>query len=92
MTSICAQGVPKDILRQDVDAFADDKGLDHIRDLLQRGALAAQSPTDIASIDELTGEDKQDLADEVTRRWHHPKILVSGGRCKEKIFLDHASC
>jgi hypothetical protein len=54
---------------QDVDQFAQEKGLQDIRELLQRGALAAQSPDAIDGINELTPEDKQDFSDEVMYKW-----------------------
>lgn len=62
-------GVPKEVLMQDVDQFAQEKGLQDIRELLQRGALAAQSPDAIDGINELTPEDKQDFSDEVMYKW-----------------------
>jgi hypothetical protein len=43
--------------------------------LLKKGALAAQSPSELETIPELDTEDVQALQDERTHRWRHPKIL-----------------
>jgi len=68
-------GVPKDQLLQDVDTFADENNLHDIKDLLRKGALAAQSPGAIEHIVELDDTDRQVLREEVTHRWKHPKTL-----------------
>jgi len=68
-------GVPKDQLLQDVDLFAEEQNLTEIRDLLRKGALAAQSPGAIEHIIELDETDRQILRDEVAHRWRHPKTL-----------------
>lgn len=60
---------------QDVEDFARDKDLEDILPLLRKGALVAQSPHEYENITELDENEKQDLREEVTRRWKHPKIL-----------------
>jgi hypothetical protein len=69
-------GIPKETLLQDVDEFAREKGLEDIRELLQRGALAAQHPENTQDIPELTAEEKQAFVDEVEHRWRHPKVTI----------------
>ena len=68
-------GIPKQELLEDVETFAQDKQLLDIVDLLKKGALAAQSPNSLESIEELSTSDVQALVEEKTRRWHHPKTL-----------------
>ena len=55
--------------------FADQHNLVEIRDLLRKGALAAQAPAAIEHIIELDEIDRQVLREEVTHRWKHPKTL-----------------
>ena len=43
--------------------------------LLRKGALAAQKPDNVDTIEELSAEEIQVLKEEETRRWHHPKTL-----------------
>jgi hypothetical protein len=68
-------GIPKAQLFDDVDNFADEYGLNDIRDLLRKGALVAQNPLGISRIAELDDADREALTVEVTRRWKHPKML-----------------
>jgi hypothetical protein len=49
--------------------------LTDIVDLLKKGALVAQNPDKLESIEELDQQDIQVLREEKTRRWHHPKTL-----------------
>lgn len=60
---------------QDVESFANENGLIDIIPLLRKGALAAQSPTAIEDISELSDREKACLRDEVLHRWRQPKIL-----------------
>ena len=60
---------------QDVDDFAKEKNLMDIIPLLRKGALAAQSPGDIDNIAELDEHERENLHEEITRRWKHPRIL-----------------
>jgi MFS family permease len=59
----------------DVEDFAKEADLMDELPLLQKGALAAQSPRDFESIPELDEEDRKNLTIEREHRWHHPKIL-----------------
>jgi len=68
-------GIPKHQLIADVDTFANENGLQDIRDVLVKGALVAQSPTRIDSIPELDDNDRNVIVDEVTHRWRQPKAL-----------------
>ena len=60
---------------QDVEEFAKEKNLMDILPLLRKGALVAQSPDAIDEISELDESERQNLHEEITRRWKHPKIL-----------------
>jgi len=68
-------GIPKDQLLADADQFAAAHGLSDIRDLMRKGALAAQSPHAIEHIVELDETDREVLRNEVTHRWQHPRTL-----------------
>lgn len=68
-------GIPKAQLIEDVDAFAEEYGLQDIREYLIKGALVAQKPLHIDSIEELDDEDRRVLVEEVTHKWKHPRIL-----------------
>lgn len=67
--------ISKDQLLQDVDNFAEQKGLTDILPLLRKGALVAQKPRDFESIPELDDDEKETLRNEVTHRWRHPRAL-----------------
>jgi hypothetical protein len=43
--------------------------------LLKKGALVAQNPGDVDSIEELDDDDRRVLRDEYTHRWRHPRTL-----------------
>jgi hypothetical protein len=58
-----------------VVAYATEYDLESILPLLQKGALAAQSPTGIENLPELSDEDRRILDEENTRRWKHPFTL-----------------
>lgn len=60
---------------QDVEKFAKDNDLTDILELLQKGALVAQSPELIESIPELDEHERELLRNEVTHKWRQPKIL-----------------
>ncbi|CAL5870582.1 uncharacterized protein PFLUO_LOCUS4821 [Penicillium psychrofluorescens] len=69
-------GIPKDRLLQDVAQFSHEHGLTgNTEALLIKGALVAQSPSELETISELDTEDVQALHDEQAHRWRHPKIL-----------------
>jgi hypothetical protein len=67
--------IPHDDLMRQVDAFADDNGLQDIAPLLKKGALVAQNPTEFESVKGLTEEEKEHLRFEVTHKWKHPRAL-----------------
>lgn len=60
---------------QDVEEFAQEKNLTDILPLLRKGALVAQSPDAIDEIPELDEHERQNLHEEITHRWKHPRIL-----------------
>ncbi|KAF2465801.1 uncharacterized protein BDR25DRAFT_378490 [Lindgomyces ingoldianus] len=68
-------GIPKDNLRDKVDAFCESWGFQEKREVFWKGALAAQKPTDYENIPELLEEDKYHIRRETTHRWHLPKDL-----------------
>jgi hypothetical protein len=67
--------IPKEQLLRDVENYAKEYDLNDIVPLLQKGALAAQNPTDFENIPELDEADRQCLREEVTHRWKHPWVL-----------------
>ncbi|KID85676.1 General substrate transporter [Metarhizium guizhouense ARSEF 977] len=72
------QGIPRSQLMQDVENFAQRKGLQEHVALLKKGALAAQDPTNIHNIDgpeKLSSEELEVLGDEVTHKWRMPMRL-----------------
>ncbi|KAF9698407.1 hypothetical protein EKO04_003880 [Ascochyta lentis] len=62
-------------LMEDVEKFVTTNGLDGILPLLQKGALAAQSPAAIESLAELDDNDREIFRRELTHRWKQPKML-----------------
>lgn len=60
---------------QNARDFATEVGLEGEIDLIQRGALVAQNPTDYNNIEELSKEEKAALEHEVKHKWSHPIIL-----------------
>lgn len=60
---------------RDVDMFVEDKGLQDKVDLIKRGALVAQDPTNFESIELLEEEEKEALRFEATHKWRHPALL-----------------
>ena len=67
--------IPKAQLLADVAAFVTEHGLEAEKDLLIKGALAAQSPAFLDDIVELDDADRNVLRAEVTNRWRLPKML-----------------
>ncbi|KAJ4228269.1 hypothetical protein NW757_014147 [Fusarium falciforme] len=68
-------GVPKAELLRDVETYAQEHALTEELPYLRKGALVAQNPGDLESIEDLNEEDRQTLRDEQERRWKHPKSL-----------------
>jgi len=68
-------GVSKAALLEDVKAFAVKYGLEDVEPYLIKGALVAQNPIGIDSIEELDDEDRRVLSEEVTHKWKHPRTL-----------------
>ena len=59
----------------DVEAFAKEKGMTDIIDLLKRGALVAQDPSTFETVEGLTPDERTALEEEVTHKWRHPLAL-----------------
>ncbi|KAK4706077.1 hypothetical protein P7C70_g124, partial [Phenoliferia sp. Uapishka_3] len=68
-------GIPREQLFRDVDAFAREKDLVEHIPILQKGALLAQSPHDVDSIDLLDAADKEAIHFEYANKWSHPTTL-----------------
>lgn len=68
-------GIPKAELFDQVETYAKEHSLEDIVPLLKKGALAAQHPESLESIEELDPSELQVLQDEKSRRWHHPRTL-----------------
>ncbi|KAH8689357.1 hypothetical protein BGW36DRAFT_351598 [Talaromyces proteolyticus] len=70
--------IPRSVLLANVDRFAVEKNLTEYTDLLKKGALVAQDPTNYEAISgqfALTDVELQDLHTEVTHKWRHPAML-----------------
>jgi hypothetical protein len=57
------------------EKFAADNDLNDILPLLKKGALAAQNPAEVATMDDFTDEEKEIFQEELTHKWRQPKIL-----------------
>jgi hypothetical protein len=62
-------------LIRDVEQFVIEYGLEAELPYFIKGTLVAQSPANIDRISELDEEDRQNLREEVTHKWKHPRIL-----------------
>ena len=69
------EGIPREQLLRDAEAFAKTHGLEEYTDEFKKGALVAQNPLGFESIDMLTEEEKMELRLERTHRWNQPKTL-----------------
>ncbi|KAG6029718.1 hypothetical protein E4U40_000385 [Claviceps sp. LM458 group G5] len=72
------QGISRDQLMQDVESFAQQRGLQGQTAILRKGALVAQDPSNIQSIDgpeKLTARELEVLHEEVTHKWRMPLRL-----------------
>jgi hypothetical protein len=83
---------------QDVEEFAQEKGLTEIVDVLKKGALVAQDPGNFESIDELDDAERAALRNEIGHRWKHPPLLYmtiiicSIGACVQYVFTPPMIC
>ncbi|KAL6366216.1 hypothetical protein LRP88_00313 [Fusarium phalaenopsidis] len=68
-------GVPKAELLRDVEAYAQEHALTEALPYLRKGALVAQNPGDLESLEDLNEEDRKILRDEQEHRWRHPRSL-----------------
>ncbi|KAG5940742.1 hypothetical protein E4U60_000317 [Claviceps pazoutovae] len=72
------EGISRDQLMQDVESFAQQRGLQSQTAILRKGALIAQDPSNIHSIDgseKLTARELEVLNEEVTHKWRMPLRL-----------------
>ena len=67
--------IPKAQLMKDVDDFCATHELQEYNAAFRKGALVAQNPHDIQSIEELDDTDRTHLEDEHTHKWRQPKTL-----------------
>lgn len=68
-------GVSRDTLMKDVAEFCQKYDLmDHL-DVMRRGALVAQRPNAAQGMDELSAEEKEQIAREHTHKWDQPWML-----------------
>jgi hypothetical protein len=68
-------GKSKEELMSDVDLFVKQHGLTDFRDDFRKGALVAQSPSEMEHMPELSAEEKEIIQREHTHRWSHPFML-----------------
>ncbi|KAG6054802.1 hypothetical protein E4U17_003449 [Claviceps sp. LM77 group G4] len=72
------QGISRDQLMQDVESFAQQRGLQGQTAILRKGALVAQDPSNIQSIngpEKLTDRELKVLNEEITHKWRMPLRL-----------------
>lgn len=68
-------GIPKETLFRDVDEFAREADMEELAPLIRKGALVAQDPSGIDSMEELDEDERQALHNEVTHKWRQPAAL-----------------
>ncbi|KAI6145809.1 hypothetical protein BKA82DRAFT_26914 [Pisolithus tinctorius] len=69
------RGIPNEILMNEVEIFAQERGLPHLLPELKKGALVAQNADAYKQYDMFTDEDKKFLEDEVTHKWRQTGTL-----------------
>ncbi|KAG6119639.1 hypothetical protein E4U14_005096 [Claviceps sp. LM454 group G7] len=72
------EGISRDQLMQDVESFAQQRGLQGQTAILRKGALVAQDPSNIHRIDgpeKLTARELEVLNEEITHKWRMPLRL-----------------
>ncbi|KAK8191885.1 hypothetical protein HDK77DRAFT_64056 [Phyllosticta capitalensis] len=80
-------GISHGLLMSQVEDFANEQNMVDKMDLLKKGALVAQNPTEFESIEGLTQDERTALTREVTHKWSQPTalyftvILCSIGAC-----------
>lgn len=62
-------------LMHDVEAFCNDKDLVEYTDLVKRGALIAQDPTNFEAVETLQDDERAALRFEAAHKWKHPLAL-----------------
>ncbi|OBT58759.1 hypothetical protein VE04_00719 [Pseudogymnoascus sp. 24MN13] len=70
--------IPRETLFRQVDAFAEEKGLTEHTELIRKGALVAQDPTNYEGIYgeyALSPLEVEDLRNEVLHKWRQPRAL-----------------
>lgn len=67
--------IPKEQLMADVDEFCAKYSLMQYNDSFRKGALVAQNPHALASIQELNDDDRNHLEREHTHKWSQPRML-----------------
>lgn len=68
-------GVPRETLLKNVEEFCQQNGLMDDIEIFRKGALVAQRPHAVQEMDDLTAEDKEQLAREHTHKWDQPWML-----------------
>lgn len=64
--------IPDEELMQDVELFAEEKGLTDKIDLLRKGALVAKDPANFEALEILSDEEREALRLEAAYKWRHP--------------------
>lgn len=62
-------------LRQRVDHFAEEKGLQDVAPLIYKGALVARDPLNFEQLDELDEDEKEAIRNETLHKWRQPRAL-----------------
>ncbi|KAF2161917.1 hypothetical protein M409DRAFT_58694 [Zasmidium cellare ATCC 36951] len=68
-------GIPRENLLKNVEEFCQQHDLMEHIEVFRKGALIAQRPNAVQEIDDLTAEDKEQIAREHTHKWDQPWML-----------------
>ncbi|KAF7981549.1 hypothetical protein HWV62_33149 [Athelia sp. TMB] len=68
-------GIPRTRLLRNVEAFAQEKQLEHILPQLRKGAILAQNPLEYETLDVLDQADRDVIRNEHEHKWSHPWTL-----------------
>jgi hypothetical protein len=68
-------GLSRNKLMANVEAFTREKGLDEHLELFKRGALLAQNPAGVSTLEELSEDERRAVEYEYTHKWSHPTML-----------------
>lgn len=68
-------GIPRATLLSNVERFAEEKQLTEHIEVLKRGALLAQDPSNYSTLPDLREDERAAIENEMTHKWSHPMTL-----------------